>query len=401
MMEFSRELGARIQKAAVTFPIVVVTGARQVGKTTLLRRLFPDHNYVSLDLPSVAEQAESSPELFLSKHPGPLLLDEVQYAPALFRHLKVVVDTDRHKHGQYVLTGSQKFALMRGVADSLAGRCAVIELEGLSLNELASNDVLPASPTSLVAAIGRGNFPELWRQPELERNTFYRSYISTYLERDVRQILNVGNLRDFERFVRACAIRSGGLLNKTDLARDVGITAVTANEWLSIMEASNQITLLEPWFGNFSKRLTKAPKLFVNDTGLMCYLLSIAPDDWPTHSLAGAIFETFVFGELRRALAASDETASLWLYRDASRREVDFLVEQNKRVTLLECKARENLVAADGAAAKSVAALLRSAPTLRNAEQRIGIVGLQTHRFRIDETLEAIPATELATWLGS
>src|SRR5690606_23433586 len=176
-------------------PAVVLTGARQAGKTTLLRGLFPEYHWVSLDLPSVAEQADSDPERFLATHPAPLIIDEVQYAPQLFRHLKVAIDADRHRHGRYLLTGSQKFVLMKEVADSLAGRAAILNLETLSLAELGE------AASDWVRLVARGQFPELWRAPATHATDYYASYVATYLERDVRQILNVQNLRDFERFL--------------------------------------------------------------------------------------------------------------------------------------------------------------------------------------------------------
>ena len=181
-MDFNRALGARIQALAMTFPAVVVTGSRQVGKTTLLRSLFPGHRYVSLDIPSEASRAELEPELFLAQGAGRMLIDEVQYAPQLFKHLKVAIDADRSLRGQFILSGSQKFELMREVSDSLAGRVAVVELEGLSCEEVCAQQDLPPWITSLA----RGWFPELWAQPEIPASEFYRSYIATYLERDVR-----------------------------------------------------------------------------------------------------------------------------------------------------------------------------------------------------------------------
>jgi predicted AAA+ superfamily ATPase len=217
--------------------VVVITGARQTGKTSLVRHLFRDFAIVSLDLPSEAEQAEKQPKAFLARHGRPLIVDEVQHAPGLFRHLKGVVDAERSRNGQFILTGSQKLTLMREVSDSLAGRVAVVELEGLTFSEIRATgaDVDPLS----VAA--RGTLPELWEKPDLDATEFHRSYVATYLERDLRSMLNVSSLRDFERFLRACAMRSAQVLNKADLARDVGISPSTAGEWLSVLEASNQV----------------------------------------------------------------------------------------------------------------------------------------------------------------
>ncbi|MGD0796077.1 MAG: ATP-binding protein, partial [Acidobacteriaceae bacterium] len=224
--------------------MIVLTGARQTGKTSTFRHLFPDYAFVSLDLPTEAEQAEKEPERFLKRNPPPVIIDEVQYAPGLFRHLKVAVDAHRTRNGQFLLTGSQKFTLMKGVSESLAGRVDIVELETLSFAEI--REALPR--TGLETAIVRGGFPELYANPDIDSVAFYNSYLATYLERDVRALANVGSLRDFERFLRACALRSANLLNKADLARDVGIAPSTANQWLSMLEASGQAVLLEPWF---------------------------------------------------------------------------------------------------------------------------------------------------------
>src|SRR6266704_977328 len=245
-MWITRDVEPKLQRSARTRPVMVLTGARQTGKTSTLRRLFPNHHFVSLDLPTEAEQAEKEPESFLRRHPAPAIIDEVQYAPGLFRHLKVAVDARRAKNGQFLLTGSQKFTLMKGISESLAGRADIIELETLSFGEIhrARPDV------GVDHAIVRGGFPELHADPDIDAVAYYNSYIATYLERDIRSLADVGSLRDFERFVRACAFRSANLLNKADLARDVGISPSTANHWLSVLEASGQIVLLEPWFSN-------------------------------------------------------------------------------------------------------------------------------------------------------
>jgi uncharacterized protein len=197
----------------------VLTGARQNGKTSTLRRLFPEHSFVSLDLPTEAEQAEKEPRNFLARYPAPVIVDEVQYAPGLFRHLKAEIDANRGRNGQFLLTGSQKFTLMKNVSESLAGRADIAELETLSLAEILS--ALPE--TEVETAIVRGGFPELYANPDIDLVAYYNSYLVTYLERDVRSLANVGSLRDFERFVRACAIRSGNLLNKADLARNLTV----------------------------------------------------------------------------------------------------------------------------------------------------------------------------------
>ncbi len=333
-----------LRRSARTRPVLVLTGARQTGKTSTLQRLFPEFGFVSLDLPTEAAQAEKEPEVFLRRHPAPSIVDEVQYAPALFRHLKVAVESGRSRYGQYLLTGSQKFTLMKGVSESLAGRADVVELETLSLAEIRA----AVPDTRLECAIVRGGFPELHANPDIDALGFYNSYLATYLERDVRSLANVGSLRDFERFLRACALRSANLLNKADLARDVGIAPSTANQWLSMLEASGQIVLLEPWFSKRTKSLVKSPKLYLADTGLLCALLNIRSEEVLTGSpWAGAVWETFVFAQLRHRERRARRAGSLFFWRDRTR-EVDFVVDSGGRLELFEAKWTELPAESDG-----------------------------------------------------
>jgi len=333
-MWITRAVEPRLQRSAKTRPMVVLTGARQTGKTSTVLRLFPRHAFVSLDLPAEAEQAEKDPGTFLQRHPPPLLIDEVQYAPGLFRHLKVAVDAHRARNGQFLLTGSQKFTRMKNVSESLAGRADIVQLETLSFAEIQAD--LPQ--IEIETAVVRGGFPELYANRDIDSAAFYNSYLATYLERDVRSLTNVGSLRDFERFLRACALRSANLLNKADLARDVGIAPSTANQWLSMLEASGQIVLLEPWFSNRTKSIVKRPKLYLTDTGLLCALLNIRSVDALRQSPAlGAVWETFVFAQLRARESREGRTGSLFFWRDRTR-EVDFLVDTGGRLELFEAK---------------------------------------------------------------
>ncbi|MEI6877357.1 MAG: ATP-binding protein, partial [Spirochaetota bacterium] len=274
-MILSRLLADRLTSSAERFPALVLTGARQAGKTTLLEACFPRHRYVSLDLPSLAEQAERDPIAFLHANPPPLLIDEVQYAPGVFRHIKRAIDENRDAMGRFILTGSQSFALMAGVSESLAGRVVLFELENLSLGELVGAGLpgLTKGEIDWAALLVRSQFPELWKRPELPTADFLASYLATYLERDVRQILKVTSLRDFERFMRILAARSAQLLNKAEIAKDTGVSPKAINDWISVLEASGQIVLLEPWFRSFNKRMVKSPKVYFRDSGLLCRLL--------------------------------------------------------------------------------------------------------------------------------
>ena len=313
-------------------------GARQTGKTSILAHMYPDYSFVSLDLPSMAELAENEPERFLSEYPPPIIIDEAQYAPKLFRHLKRFIDQSRSKNGQFLLTGSQKFQLMSSVGDSLAGRLDIIELENLSVAEISDAE----ETSSLENLIFRGGFPELYRNRQLRESRFFSGYIASYLERDVKGILNVQNLRDFERFIRAIALRSGQLLNKADIAKDIGVSPTTANSWISVLEASGQIILLEPWFGNKTKQMIKSPKVYFKDTGLLIFLLGIRSIEIMLSSpYLGAIWETFVFSELRKKDLHKDGTWNWNFYRDKTR-EIDFIRDEGGVFTLIECKWTEN-----------------------------------------------------------
>src|SRR5216683_1827922 len=385
-MWITRAVEPRLQRSVKTRPVVVLTGARQTGKTSTFLRLFPKHAFVSLDLPGEAEQAEKEPGTFLQRHPPPVLIDEVQYAPGLFRHLKVAVDAHRARNGQFLLTGSQKFTLMKNVAESLAGRADIVELETLSFAEIQT--ALPQ--TEIETAIVRGGFPELYANPDIDSVAFYNSYLATYLERDVRALTNVGSLRDFGRFLRACALRSANLLNKADLARDVGIAPSTANHWLSTLEASGQVTLLEPWFVTRSKSIVKSPKLYLADTGLLCALLNIRTEDALHQSpAAGAIWETFVFAQLRSRERRAGRVGSLFFWRDRTR-EVDFVVDVGGRLDLFEAKWTE--LPGDGDTVN-----LNFARTVVGKSRVTGgaVISRTPNSFPLSSGFRALPASEL------
>jgi uncharacterized protein len=385
-MWIPRAIEPRLRHSAKTRPVLVLTGARQTGKTSTLRRLFPHHAFVSLDLPTEAEQAEKEPHEFLQRHSPPVIIDEVQYAPGLFRYLKAAVDAHRGRNGQFLLTGSQKFTLMKSVSESLAGRADIFELETLSLAEILA--AIPA--TQLEPAIVRGGFPELHANPEIDSVSFYNSYLATYLERDVRSLANVGSLRDFERFLRACGLRSANLLNKADLARDVGISPSTANHWLSVLEASGQIVFLEPWFSNRTKSIVKSPKLYVADTGLLCALLNIRSTEALRESPAvGAIWETFVYAQLRARQRNAGRTDSLFFWRDRTR-EVDFVLDIGGRLELFETKWAEVPDAGDTANLEFVRNVVGRARIISGA-----VVCRAAHSYPLGSGFRALPVTEL------
>lgn len=326
-----------VEALARSFPAVLLTGPRQVGKTSLLRRLFPRATFVTFDDVALARQAQTQPDTFLSSQAQPLILDEVQYVPSLFRDLKRHIDRDG-RPGRFLMTGSQTFPLMQGVSESMAGRCAVAEMTSLSFAEVSAAQPGAGDLGTLV----RGGFPALWSGQVEDARDFYTAYTATYLERDVRNLKQVGDLRDFHRFLRAAAIRTGQMLSYSDLARDVGVAPNTAKAWVSVMAASGQIHLLEPYHRSLGKRLVKSPKLYFLDTGLACHLVGIhSVAELLASPLAGALWETFVVGEVVRSLRAQRDASPLWYWRTSSGAEVDLLVERGGRFVAIECKLGE------------------------------------------------------------
>ena len=390
-MWINRKYEITLKKLSDQFPIVVVTGARQVGKTSLVRRVFPEISYVSLDLPSMAEQAEQNPESFLSSRSEPLIIDEVQYAPSLFRYLKARVDADK-KPGRFILTGSQNFPLMQEISESLAGRCGVLSMMNLSLSEV-SESFKNYDETDYIF---NGGFPELYARSEIDPHFWYASYLSTYLERDVRNILNVGSLRDFDRFLRAIAARTAQILSYSELARDIGIAPNTAKKWISVLQASGQIILLEPYYKNLGKRLIKSPKLYLMDTGLAAFLMGF--QNWESvmrHPVAGALWETYVVSQVIKHYCSRGKIVPLWFWRTIQGAEVDLLIEQGGQFIAIEAKYAEN---PDKTSLKGINALKK----LYGEESIIsGYIASRTaHPYTISGSIQAIPAATIDQYIN-
>lgn len=334
-MWIQRNISPVFRKAFDQFPVVAITGARQAGKTSLARHLFPHASYVTFDIPRDAESARLDFASFLQQYKFPLIIDEVQYVPQVLRHIKAVVDADRQP-GRFILTGSQDFALMAGITESLAGRCAILSLPALSLAEVAPKATLKKTD----AFCWRGGYPELWQRADLDRDLWLGSYLATYLERDVRNIVNIGSLRDFDRFLRAAALRAGQLLSLSELARDVGIAVNTAKSWLSTLQASRQVFLLEPYHNSAGKRLIKTPKLYFWDSGLLTYLLGFP--DWKSvvaNAAWGAIWENLVISEVHKHFLNQGKRPPCWFWRAVQGEEVDLLMELGpKQFMAIECK---------------------------------------------------------------
>jgi predicted AAA+ superfamily ATPase len=335
MRPIPRALADRLVEATRFFPAVFVGGCRQAGKTTLLRTAFPDHRYVTLDVPSVAEQADTRPGDLLDPS-TPIILDEIQYAPQLPRHLKARIDAGAAP-GTFLLTGSQVFQSMERIAESLAGRCATLSLQTLGFRELLDAELLQRDAE--FELLQRGGYPRLWAEPDLPRDLFFSSYLATYLERDVRNLVQVGSLRDFERFVRALAARTGALLSYAEISRDVGAAVSTIREWLSVLATSNIVTLLEPYHRSIGKRLIKTPKVYWNDAGFAAWLCGIRSREQLLASpMLGALWETLVHAEIQRAMAEISPGAPLWFWAAHGAAEVDFVIETGGRFQLIEAK---------------------------------------------------------------
>ena len=300
-MWFERHLKNKLWQALKSRPVVLLTGARQTGKSSLLQHELPDTEYVTLDYIVKAEEAESNPSFFLNQFKNQVILDEIQYAPSLFREIKKHVDRQRNLYGKWVLTGSQKFPLMKGVSESLAGRIRILHLETLSAKELRESNYFDQSQMNDFLWIG--GYPEVWANKLLSPQDFFQDYIQTYLERDLKDIIQVKNLRDFQRFIRVCATRSGQLVNYSDLANNIGVSGNTIKIWLGALETAGIIYLLPPYYANIGKRLIKAPKLYFADHGLMAFLLNISSlQNWNEHPYKGQLWENFVFSEFVKNL---------------------------------------------------------------------------------------------------
>ena len=358
-MSLPRTLSAHVQAASALFPVLLVVGARQVGKTTLLRALSEaGRRYVTLDDPLALSLAREEPALFLQRFAPPVLIDEIQYAPGLLPYIKMAAD-QAQRPGLFWLTGSQPFHLMHGVSESLAGRVAVIRLLGLSHRETlgkGNEPIPPFLPTpallearqttgvplevgELYTAIWRGSFPAIAANPHMDHDLFYGSYLQTYLQRDVRDLARVGDEMAFLRFLRAAAARTGQLLNTAELARDTDVAPNTAKTWLSILETSGLIYLLQPWHTNLTQRLVKTPKLYFLDTGLCAYLTQwTSPQTLEAGAMSGAIFETWVMIELLKSYWHQGRLAPFYYFRNKDQREIDVLIESDGRLYPVECK---------------------------------------------------------------
>ena len=408
-MEFERTIQPVIKKVSKGFPVLLLTGMRQIGKSWVMERLGgKTRHYVTLDDLKARALAKSDPQRFIEENPPPVIIDEAQYAPELFTYIKIYVDKNK-KDGLFWLTGSQKYSLMKGIQESLAGRVAILNMLGFSYKEIIQKpkDSLPFLPSlesakktpssksltspEVFEKIWQGSFPRIITNENTLslRKIFYDSYIQTYIARDVKDFYNVENMLDFYNFLVAVAARTGQLLNYTDLARDVHIDLRTAKLWLEIMERSCLVHLLYPYHSNIAKRMIKMPKLYFLDTGLASYLCSWdSAEALRNGAQSGAMLETYVFAEILKSYWHNGDNPNIYFYRDTDQKEIDFIIEKNMTLYPIEVKKTANPSIDDCKAFKNLAVFKKQIGTG-------AVVCLYGNAMSIDKDIISVPVWEI------
>ena len=358
-MYIQRTLEKTIKRASSFFPVVLLTGPRQVGKTTVFENCERDRrNYVSLDIMEIQEQAKQDPQRFLEIYKAPLLIDEIQYVPQLLPYIKAITDREKKK-GMYWITGSQQFNLMANVTESLAGRVGILNLQGFSQSEkekmsvsvpflpvkklLTAKEKISKNTKDIFHRIWKGSFPAIFLGNDKDWNLFYDSYLQTYIERDVKQIIKISNEMLFLSFLRILAARTSQLLNYANIAREIGINETTVKSWISVLQTSGLIYLLQPYSNNLTNRIVKTPKLYFMDTGLACFLTKWNnPGALENGAFSGAIFETYAVSEILKSYWHNGESPAIYFYRDKDMREIDIILEEDGKLYPLEIKQRSN-----------------------------------------------------------
>lgn len=344
MVYIPRQIEDSLREQARQFPAVALTGPRQSGKSTLLKHLFGrTHAVISFDDPVTREMAQADPKLLIESAGANIIFDEIQYVPGILSYLKIIIDQDRHKTGRFLITGSQQFNLIRNLGDTLAGRIALFDLLPFGIEEKKRIESLKNRLTGtedyFVHSSLRGSFPEITTHPDMDPVVWYSGYVQTYLERDIRTVYNVGILREFQQFLRLLAIRCSQILNLSSLASETGVSVNTVKKWISILEASRIIYILPPYYRNMGKRITKSPKVYFLDLGLVCYLAGIkTPDQVISGPLAGALFENFVMQETVKYFINRGMRPNLYYARVHNNIEIDLIIESGLRLFPFEIK---------------------------------------------------------------
>lgn len=360
MNYINRHISKYVLNASKTFPVLILTGTRQIGKSTLLEHLIDsDRRVVSLDNPILRQSAKEDPEKFLQTYSPPVLIDEVQYAPELFPYIKIIVDKKK-KNGQFWLTGSQNFTMMKNVTESLAGRAAIIRMNNLSRSEIQNEQIFPIdfdikkliernkskkdiNTIEIFENIFRGFYPKLWIEKDIDIKLFYNSYIDTYITRDLRTLKNIESETSFINFLKIVACHTATNVNYETLANEANITAPTAKAWLSLLISSGLVLLIEPYLSNILKRIVKSPRMYMTDTGLVCNLMGWEnPAVIENSYMSGAIFETYIVNEIYKNIVNRGDKPNLYFYRNNSKEEIDLIIEKNGIIHPIEIKKSAN-----------------------------------------------------------
>ena len=398
---YNREAVNVIKTISDTFKVLLVTGPRQTGKTTLLKSLKPDNmGYVTLDDIVLRNQAQNDPMLFLEEHPAPLFIDEVQYAPDLFSYIKIKVDNSDAK-GMYWLTGSQQFNLMMNASESLAGRVGIVNLNSFTYSEIMKNenkelfspDEIKKMPkvdvNNLFEIIFKGGMPEFYNNPSIDRNLYFQSYVNTYIEKDVRELVEIGKLEQFKKFMVSIASRVGEQLNYSDISKDCGVSVPTVTSWLSVLVASGLVYLLEPYMSSELKRITHIPKIYFMDTGLASYLAGWSDArELQLSSNSGHYLENFVISEIVKSYNARGLKPNLSYYRDKEKHEIDLVLYKNNKLYPFEIKKT----------ASPNNAMISSFKYLKASKKEIGtggIICLYDTLMKLDEKNYIIPISSV------
>lgn len=335
-----REIEDRVRKYADMFPVVAVTGARQTGKTTMLKKTFGSYAYYNFDDSGVRGAAEMDPGLFISRMPEKCMIDEIQYVPQLLSHIKIKADEDPDIKGRFILTGSQQFLMMKGLTETLAGRVGILNVFPLSMEETAPYKKISRSRAMFVYSCLRGTYPRPVADESLDMKEWYINYLSTYVERDAKALYNIGSIRDFDAFVRILASRAGQVLNMSSMSADIGVAVNTIKSWVSILQASGIIHLLYPYHANIRTQLTKSPKVYFMDTGFICHVNRIYDENTIfSGNTAGMLYENYCVMETVKKLRNTGMTEEIYYFRNSKGLEVDLLIEMKGGLLPVEIKA--------------------------------------------------------------